>query len=358
MQGNAYNSLVNTYYGPDLYNLPLGTGGAGNTPPADLSLAASVFAPSYFYYRFGTSTVTTGFQANGARKTDNPFLRSLGIFCNMGECLVDISPSHGSAKGLGIRLQLERFAPSLTGVIANTAGSAAVTGTGTLFLSELAVGMTIMWVDGNFVARSGVILSITDDLNLTLTAVSKSTGMFTGNSAATPAYPLVALAGTSVDIPIPTLNALYPFGIFVGDVSKAVTPSGLVTMVTGSAAVVGKDTKFTSQLIVGQPIQWLDDSGTRRTSRISTITDDTHLSMIANAPSNVTRLTLLDYQNWNAGSASNPASMMLKATVANDLKYSTILLDPAFGGASSKNINFNAVAEIESNLDLIQKINR
>lgn len=352
MRGSQYNSFTNTFYAPDMYNLTLPV-----VPPGNLTLLSSVFAPQFFYYRFGATTVTPGFQGNGPQHTDNPYLRNLGLWCNMGDCLTDIVANHGSANGLGLTLQLEHYAPKLTGTIANTAGNAAIVGTGTKFTTELAPLMTITWVDAGKVVRQGVILSITDDTNLTLFGVTPSTGMFSNNSIGAKVYPRVSLAGTSNDIPLPGLNALYPFGFFLGDVSKIRDFSGVVTVASGSTTVTGFGTKFTSEVTVGQPLQFINNAGTIFTRTVASVTSDTLLTLDVAAPSAVTRLALLNYSAWNAGGtpASNVPALFLKATMANDLKFSTILLESDF---STKPLQFNAVAEIEHNLGLIQTLDR
>jgi hypothetical protein len=70
---------------------------------------------------------------------------------------------------------------ALTGTVAETNGSATVTGTGTAFLSQVAVGDSITFIGGTSNARSYLVSAVTDDLTLTIdrTATATSSGTAT-----------------------------------------------------------------------------------------------------------------------------------------------------------------------------------
>jgi hypothetical protein len=106
--------------------------------------------------------------------------------------------------------------PYLTGIITAQAGQAAVTGTGTLFTSELAVGDTVTKLSASSAGYDilGTILSIADDTHLVLAASSA-----------------VSAQGVA-------------FGV-------ASTLTGTITSTTGTATVTGVGTNFTEILAIG-----------------------------------------------------------------------------------------------------------
>jgi hypothetical protein len=132
----------------------------------------------------------------------------------------------------------------LTGTVTVTNGMPAIVGVGTLFTTQLVVGGLVQF--GNQLGTVYTILSITDDLNLTLTAT------FTG----------ATLAGTTI----------------VSGVGPPAFLTGTVALTNGSAAVVGTGTLFTTELVVGQTIQFGNQFGTVYT--VLTITDDLNITLV------------------------------------------------------------------------------
>ncbi len=332
---NKYNSLSDTFIATDLYNLPLPV-----LPPADLSLANTQFAPSYMYFRMGGSTKVVGFN-----KKDKPYFTSVGMSSNLAAGLVDAASAHeGDSNSWRITYQLERFAAKLTGTVSNVAGNAALTGAGTSFTTQVAVGSVLVWMDTNRVIRSGTVLTVTDDTNIVLTAVSTNAGMLTANTVNSAAYPLIGNAGVSVTIPFITMNTLYPVDFFLGDVSKVYPPLGVIQTAAASAAVVGTSTSFVTDFVVGQPIAW-GTGADRRTGVISVITDQTHLTLAAVADLDRTGQALLDYDDH----------LRIKCVESRTFLAYTINIDPRYGDGTRR-LSIHALAGITHNYPLSEAI--
>lgn len=330
---SRYGSRIDTFIGPDLYNLVMPV-----VPPADMSISAGAFAASYLFYRQGIATQTVGFQP-----TEKPRIKGIGLQCNMGDGLVDASASHFPTSGWALKLQLERFGAVLTGNVNNTAGSSNVTGDGsTLFTRELAVGQTFIWYDANKVMRAGIVQSITNDNALVLTAPTLSTGMFTGNTVNKPAYPKIANAGTSVTIPIMLLNQMFNYDFFLGDVSYIHPAQGKITVTNGSPNVVGVGTAFTTDFAVGDAVSF-GTGANRRTGVIATITDATHMAFQANVSGTQTGVAMNFYD----------VDMRILSSIVNDFNAYTVTIDPAFG---TRRISFTSMAEIEHASELVTAV--
>lgn len=328
---NAYNSLSDTFVATDLYNLPLPV-----LPPADLSITEDQFCPSYLYFRMGAQTKVVGFN-----KRDKPFFRAVGMSSNLADGLVDAASAHfGNSSSWRIQYQLKRYSAALTGNIANAAGSAAVVGTGTKFTLECSVAQIIEWLDNNGCVRTGQILSITNDLAMTLTGATPNTGMFTANTSTGTAYTRIANAGSSIDIPFLTLNTLYPVDFFLGDVSKVYAPLGTISTVAASAAIVGVGTSFVTDFVAGQTIAW--GVGTeRRTGTINAIADQTNLTVLAVNDLTRSGVALLDYDDH----------LRIKCSIFQPFLAYTVSMDPAYGNGTRR-LGLHAMATVEHSFPL------
>lgn len=335
---NKYNSRINTFIAPDVYRLAMPV-----LPPADLSLAGAAFASSYCYYKRVGSLLMGGFS-----KLDQPFLRGFGFFSNLADGLVAATDHYVDAQGMHFILQLERFAAVLSGSIDNVAGTNAVTGVGTLFTEELAVGSTLVWVDDGGVVRQATVLTITDDTNIVLSAVTGSGAgtMFAANTTAANGYLKISDAGDGLDLPILTLNQLYDYSNFVGDVSRVKTPRGLINVTAASAAVTGRDTFFTEDLEPGDSFSWLGDNGTRYVGCVQAINSDISLDLVAVAVagSTATLKAFFDLDDH----------LRILARPTSDYDFYTVTIDPAFN--TPRLLMFHVAAVIEHSLELTDGI--
>lgn len=333
-----YDSFLNSFAAYDMYNLPMPA-----LPPADLSIAAGVIISTYVSYRTGIAQRVVDFSPR-----DNPYLRAIGLTSNLADGLVDASSAHnGSANAWHVVTRPIRFGADLTGTIANTAGSAAIVGTGTLFTRETAPGMLIAWIDANAVQRQAVILAVTDDTNIVLTAVTSSTGMRTANTVAAKANPLTGqsgYAGSSLTMTMLQMNVMYPMSFFLADARLIFSPRGKITTVAGSAAVTGVGTKFLTDMVqnggngAGYVIGWTDDLGVRRTGVVASIASETALTLTAVvvATGGGTNVPMLDLDN----------SLRILMEMPSAFAAYTIAIDPAFGNGTRR-LSLSVLAEIE-----------
>ncbi len=324
---NKYGSLKNAFIGPDMYNAALGI-----TPPADLVLTAGpgIFVDSYLRFRNGSGTDVVGFNPR-----DNLYVRSLGFTSNLADGLVDSASNHN----VGNTSWLVNFLPQLFGSglagIGNAAGSAAVTGSG--FTRILAPGMTIVWYDDNFRIRSGVVLTITDDSNLVLTAATINAGMLTGATTASTAYQLVGrggYAGVGVNIPFLILNVFDPYDFFLTDASDIYPRVGTISTVAASATLTGVGTKFLTDYAADSVIGWTDDAGVRRTGCVSAVATDVSLTLTAVAYSNATAVTPIDLAHH----------IRVRTRIPYEFNAYTVGVDPTYAGLR---FSLSALAEIE-----------
>lgn len=82
---------------------------------------------------------------------------------------------------------------------------------------------------------------------------------------------------------------------FTADVTPdtySIVLSGGITTSASSTTVTGTNTRFQTELKVGDYVYYLDDAGTARTLRVNAITDNTHFTLAANAPSVATAVTV------------------------------------------------------------------
>lgn len=336
--GNKYNSRLDSFAAPDMYNMIMPA-----LPPADLAIAAGTLVETFLSFRNSATSRVVDFSP-----FDNPYIRAFGLTSNLADGLVDAAASHvGQQPSWQVTFSALRMSADLTGTIANTAGSAAIVGTGTLFTQELAVGSLITWVDNNKAARQGTVLSITDDTHLTLTAVTASTGMLTTNTIASAANQLVGqagYAGSTVTIPFLKMNVMYPFAFFIADATLVYTPRGKITLTAGSAAVTGVGTKFLTEMVqnggngAGYVIGWTDNLGVRRTGVVASIASDTALTLTAVLPATTggTNVPMLNLDG----------SLRIRAQMPLAFNAYTISLDPAYGDGAHR-LSIAALAEIE-----------
>lgn len=336
---NNYGSLVDTFSAMDIYNLPLPV-----TPPANLTLARTAFTRRYFAGREGAAAPVTRFNV-----ADKPFLKSIGIFSNLADGLVDAASSHrGQLNGLTVTLSLDRFFPALTGTITNDPGGMdpqGVVGTGTLFTREVCPGMRLVWRDDNDNIQTVEVGTVPDDVSLGISS-PRSQGMYSGVAATNrPLWGLVQpQAGNSLTVSVPTLNQLYPYSFFLGDVSKVRPITGKLTFRAGSATVTGKNTRFTREIAAGQCIRY-GTGAAMRTLLVASVESDVSLTVnvpgtgVAGVPTNAVdqEIGLLD--NF----------LGLRGELSSGLEAYTITIDPAFG-ASSRRLAIHLVGEIEHSL--------
>ncbi len=340
---NKYGSLRNTFVGVDLFNLPLPV-----LPPADLSLTAAQFAPVYMHFRSG-GAANAETEIVGFSPRDKPYIRGLAMMSNLADGLVDSCSSHvGTGNSWRLRFSLQRFAAKLTGTITTNSGTPTlVGGTLTLFSQELAVGLTLVWLDDNGVVRSGIISAITSDLALVLGSAQSYTAgtMLTANTTLKGAYSLagaVGVAGSTIDIPFIALNNLEPFAFFLGSVTGVTPPQGRITMAGGSVNVVGVGTSFTTDFATSSIIAWRDDAGVRRTGCVATVTDDTHLTLTT-----TTSMTGTPYLSaTNAALIDTDNHLRIKAQVFDIFEAYTVSIDPLYGDGTRR-LGIHAMAEIE-----------
>ncbi len=335
MNSNKYNSLVDSFYATDLYNLVMPA-----VPPASLNIPAATFAISYFANRVGAVSKVVGFD-----KRDKPYFRGLGLYSNLGAGLRDAAAAHyGSSNGWQLTLQLQRFAAELTGTIANVAGTNAVAGVGTSFTTELGEHSIISWVDDNGVVRVGVVATVTDDTNLVLSSVTDNTGMATANTAASTAFPFIADAGNSIDFQFITMNEIMEQAFFIGDVSGIYPPRGTVACGTATVVLEGVGTFFTEDYSNGMPIVF-GTGANRRTYVIDTITDDTHLNLYEVPSVAVRGAPLVEYDHH----------LRIRARVPVDFLAYTVDLNPLYG-AGNRRLSISGAAVIEHSFPLITAI--
>lgn len=209
-------ATTNTFIAPDLYNLTLPI-----TPPADLVLPPSFFAPSFFMNRLGgTERDVIGFSP-----TSSPYLTGLGLFCNIGDGLVNIAPYNGNASAgpQGIVLRLEGWNIGVNAIgVSNTAGSTSITGFGYLALSPTD---SIFWRDDAGVYRQATIITITNDTAAILSSPTLSTGMYTHNTTLKDGQSLNGNGSTgSIDVTLPSLNQIFDYALPLVDVSSLIPP--------------------------------------------------------------------------------------------------------------------------------------
>ncbi len=101
-QGNKYGSIVETFIGGDLINILLSTKA---TPPADLSLALADFGGPVDLY----GSIAAGLRLGNFALGDVPRLVGIGIWCNIGDGLVQIDNPDNQNTGLILQISGHSF---------------------------------------------------------------------------------------------------------------------------------------------------------------------------------------------------------------------------------------------------------
>ncbi len=338
---NKYGSRVDSFTAFDMYNLPMPV-----LPPANLSIASGSIVSTFMSFRNSSSSRVVDFNPN-----DNPYIRSIGLTSNLADGLVDGASAHrGSTTSWQGILRPLRVSAPLTGNIDNTPGSANITGNGTLFTRELAVGSIIIFADDNGVQRQGTVLTINADSGinaLTLTNVTLSAGMYSGTITSRKFNQLVGqsgYAGPSFTVVFLQMNYPYPFAFFAAQASLIYTPQGKITTIAGSAAVTGVGTAFLTDMVqngsngAGYVIGWTDNLGVRRTGVVASIASDTTLTLtdVVIAAGDGTNVPMLDLDGGLRIRAEMPATFFAY----------TISIDPAYGDGTRR-LSLAMYAEIE-----------
>lgn len=349
---NKYGSFVDTFLGIDHYNLVLAAG----VPPADFSLNPSNFASSFLVGRSDDYRIFN--------LQDIFWLREAAIFSNLADGLIQ-NRALGSLP-MSVAVNANRLGARLTGTISNTAGNAAVTGTATAFLTELSPGMSIFWIDNNNVLRVGSILSITSNTALTLTGVTASTGMFTGNTTSLVARPfagfLSSASPSAVFGFIPEFNASFPTDIAINNgaapyathplVGKIIIPAAAAG--TTSTIVRGEGTNFTKALAPASAWLRYGSLSLTKTLRISSIDSDTQLTIAhpdpTGAPSTAGIPTAFSGVVDSTFLGFNAQYLALRASLAGTFDFTTLTMD---SGLSGKNLSISSVFKVEHTFEAV-----
>jgi len=147
---------------------------------------------------------------------------------------------------------------ALTGTVTTSAASTAVTGSGTLFTSQLKAGSLLFSSTGAFI---GAVASVASDTSATL----KANGLVAQTAAA------FATGQRFFD------NGAPGTGIFAG--------TGTLTVTTAGTAVTGQSSRFASELRIGDK---LFDAAGNLIGTIASIASDTSATLTANSAVNVT----------------------------------------------------------------------
>lgn len=322
---NKYGSRLESFIASDLYNLPMPV-----LPPADLSLAYTLFSPSFLFVRTNVGNKVAGFLP-----TDNAYIRGLGLTANLGDGLVPFAPSNDAVFGWNIRFTPQLFTAGFT--ITNAAGTAQLTAAAGTFETFLSVGATLMWRDDNGAIRTGTVLNIAGGgASLNLTAVTQNSGMLTASTNGKTAYVLIKNAGASFDIPFLVMNVMNSFSFFAWQASTVYAPSGRITVASGSAALIGIGTSFLTDYVAGQPIAWFDDVGARRTGSVLLVNSNTSITLSAVALSTATNVPIFDINSFVA----------IKTEMNHTFAAYTITIDPLFGNGTRR-LTISVLADIE-----------
>lgn len=103
MAGNNYGSIVETFIGGPLLTIDPLSGKA--TPPADLNIVAADYQPAVDLY----GSIAGGLRRGNFALGDVPRIIGVGIWCNMGDGLVQIDNPDGATTGLILRTSARSF---------------------------------------------------------------------------------------------------------------------------------------------------------------------------------------------------------------------------------------------------------
>jgi len=334
---NKYGAKRDFFVATDMYNLPLPV-----LPPADLSIVSTACAPSFLFYRTGAVTKVAGFDVR-----DNPYIRGLGLQSNLADGLVAAASAQNATSGWQVILSSFVY-DTASLLVSNTAGSDQITGGSGNFEKTLAPGAGVMWLDDNKTVRLGTVLSVAAGGNsLTLTSATGSGAgtMFAGNTTNKILYVQTKQCGGTIDFPFLTLNTVNPYSFFAWNAPTVYAKSGTVSIAVGTAALVGIGTSFEDDYTSGDLIGYLDNTGVRRSGVVSTVTDDTHITLTSNALATVTNAAQIDVNEF----------VGIKAVMGNDFTAYTIAIDPAFGNGTRR-LSLSLMAEIEYTHPLVGAI--
>lgn len=101
-QGNKYGSIVETFIGGDLINILLSSKA---TPPNDLSLGAADFSAAVDLY----GSIAAGLRLGNFMLGDVPRLVGIGVWCNLGDGLVQIDNPDDQTTGLQLQISGHSF---------------------------------------------------------------------------------------------------------------------------------------------------------------------------------------------------------------------------------------------------------
>lgn len=222
----------------------------------------------------------------------------------------------------------------LTGTVTVTNGLATVVGVGTLFLTEVYPNQNIRFAS-DLTYTTYQILSITDNLNMTLTAVyggtttagdtatslqqaltvANQTANYTAASFSGPigggAGGIVIENSFSRTAPLNANTAAIAYQAGISDYDAALT--GVVDVTNGLATVVGVGTLFLTEIFAGDSIEFASDPGTIYT--VLSVTDNLNLTLSAPYTGATTVGT--------AATAGDPASSGIIGYIVNTNKTRT-----------------------------------
>jgi len=199
------------------------------------------------------------------------------------------------------------------GKITTVAGSAAVIGVGTLFMTEMdqeasADLFTVVTTDvGDTFAQPTGIPILLNDTALTITALTSTTGPVIGTT-----YYVVGSAG-----------ATFQLSLTVGGAAITLTTNGSAQIrLRGSGYVIG----------------WVDDLGNRQTGIVASIESETALTLTAVVQANGGGVNkdMLNLDN----------SLRIRMEMPYDFNAYTISIDPAYG-ADNRRLSISVLAEVE-----------
>lgn len=328
---NKYGSKMESFVAADLYNLPMPV-----LPPADLTILTSAFVPSFLFFK-----TRTGLKVSGFSPTDNAYVRGIALTANLADGLVPFAVATDATTGWNILLSPQLFAAPISNVT-NAAGTPTMTTGGGQFETYLSAGARIMWLDDNQRVRTALVSSVAAGGNtLTLSGNTVNAGMLTGSTNGKAIYVLIKAAGSTTNIPFLQMNVMNQYSFFAWQAATVYASRGKITVTTGSTALAGIGTSFTTDYVQSQPIAWTDDSGARRTGIVNTINSDTSITLMAAALSAATNAAILDINSFVA----------LKTEMAHDFGAYTITIDPLFGNGTRR-LMIGLLADVEHTFDM------
>jgi len=111
MANRKYDPIRETFQTDDLVAIP--TLQTAATPPADLAITPTYIAaarsrPAWPRARASSGVISAG-RLCGFQINDVPRLLGMGLFCNLGDCIVDISNHNNGCEGAYVNLELNLY---------------------------------------------------------------------------------------------------------------------------------------------------------------------------------------------------------------------------------------------------------